>query len=64
MNQDGIVLVNSDGQIKENSIKKNLRAGILTASKTTTFIDQNVIEDNLVSGIVIKDPSLPILRRN
>ena len=64
MNQDGIVLVNSDGQIKENSIKKNLRAGILTASKTTTFIDQNVIEDNLVSGIVIKDPSMPILRRN
>jgi hypothetical protein len=64
MNQDGIVLVNSDGQIKENSIKKNLRAGILTASKTTTFIDQNVIEDNLVSGIVIKDPSMPILRHN
>lgn len=64
MNQDGIVLVNSEGQVKDNSIKSNLRAGILTASKTTAFIDQNVIEDNLVSGVVIKDPSLPILRRN
>lgn len=31
MNQDGIVLVNSEGQIKENSIKSNLRAGIITA---------------------------------
>lgn len=64
MNQDGIVLVNSEGQVKDNSIKNNLRAGILTASKTTAFIDQNIIEDNLVSGVVIKDPSLPILRRN
>jgi parallel beta-helix repeat protein len=64
MNQDGIVLVNSDGKVVENSIKNNLRAGILTASKTTTLIDANVIEDNLVSGVVIKDPSMPILRRN
>jgi parallel beta-helix repeat protein len=64
MNQDGIVLVNSDGKVVENSIKSNLRAGILTASKTTTLIDANVIEDNLVSGVVIKDPSMPILRRN
>jgi parallel beta-helix repeat protein len=58
------VLVNSDGKVVENSIKNNLRAGILTASKTTTLIDANVIEDNLVSGVVIKDPSMPILRRN
>jgi len=64
MNQDGIVLVNSDGKVVENSIKNNLRAGILTASKTKTLIDANVIEDNLVSGVVIKDPSMPILRRN
>jgi hypothetical protein len=56
--------VNSDGKVVENSIKNNLRAGILTASKTTTLIDANVIEDNLVSGVVIKDPSKPILRRN
>ena len=58
------MLVNSDGKVVENSIKNNLRAGILTASKTTTLIDANVIEDNLVSGVVIKDPSMPILRRN
>jgi hypothetical protein len=36
----------------------------MTCSKTAAYIDQNIIEDNLVSGIVIKDPSLPILRRN
>ena len=63
-NHDGIVLVNSEGQIKDNSVKGNLRAGILICSKSKAFIDQNTIEDNLVSGVVIKDPSLPILRRN
>ena len=63
-NHDGIVLVNSEGQVKDNVIKSNQRSGIMTCSKTAAYIDQNTIEDNLVSGIVIKDPSLPILRRN
>jgi parallel beta-helix repeat protein len=63
-NNDGIVLVNSNGQVRENSIKTNQRSGILTASKTTAYIDSNIIEDNLVSGILIKDPSTPLLRRN
>lgn len=63
-NHDGIVLVSSQGQIKDNNIKSNMRTGILITSRSAAFIDGNRIEDNLVSGIVIKDPSLPILRRN
>jgi parallel beta-helix repeat protein len=36
----------------------------MTAQKTSAFIDKNVIEDNVVAGILIKDPSLPLLRGN
>jgi len=63
-NNDGIVMVNSLGCIKDNRIKGNNRSGILTASKTKCIIDGNCIEDNFAAGILIKDPSLPDLRRN
>lgn len=63
-NNDGIVMVNSMGCIKQNRIKGNNRSGILTASKTKCIIDSNTIEDNFAAGILIKNPSLPDLRRN
>jgi len=63
-NNDGIVMVNSKGCITGNRIKGNNRSGILTASKTKCTIEQNCIEDNFAAGILIKNPSLPELRRN
>jgi len=63
-NNDGIVMVNSQGCIIHNRIKGNNRSGILTASKTKCVIDDNCIEDNFAAGILIKNPSLPDLRRN
>lgn len=63
-NNDGIVLVNSLGIIKNNNIKANQRSGILTAAETYALVDSNFIEENLAAGILIKDPSLPELRRN
>jgi parallel beta-helix repeat protein len=63
-NNDGVVMVNSMGCIKDNRIKGNNRSGIMTASKTRCIIDSNVIEDNFAAGILIKNPSLPDLRRN
>ena len=63
LNQDGIVLVNSDGKIKNNKIKQNTRSGVLSASKTTASIIGNSIEESN-TGVLIKDPSTPILRKN
>jgi parallel beta-helix repeat protein len=37
---------------------------VLCAGTTNALIDSNIIEDNLASGVLIKDPSLPDLRRN
>ena len=34
-NQDGIVIVNSDGKIKNNKLKQNTRSGVLSAGKST-----------------------------
>jgi parallel beta-helix repeat protein len=45
-NNDGIVLVDSEGFVRENVIRANLRSGILTANATTTIIDSNLIEEN------------------
>jgi parallel beta-helix repeat protein len=63
-NNDGIVCLDSNGFIKENNIKMNQRAGILTCGETTVVIDSNTIEDNQTAGIIIKDPSLPEIKRN
>ena len=45
-NNDGIVLVDSEGFVRENVIRGNQRSGILTADDTTTIIDSNLIEEN------------------
>jgi len=58
-NNDGVVLVNSEGFVRENNIKANQRSGILTADNSTTVLDGNMIEDNQAAGILIKDPSRP-----
>lgn len=62
-NQDGIVLVNSDGKIKGNRIMHNTRSGILTAGKTVANVIGNIVEDSN-TGVLIKDPSEIVLRKN
>ena len=62
-NSDGIVLVNSDGQVRHNQIKQNSRSGVLSAGKTNATLFENWIEDSS-TGILIKDPSEPRLRNN
>ena len=62
-NNDGVVLVHSDGVVRNNLIKDNQRSGLMCAGKTVSLIDSNIIENNLAAGILIKDPSLPDLRR-
>ena len=62
-NNDGIVLVNSQGTIQNNSLKQNIRSGILNASYTTAKLIENTIEGSN-TGVLIKDPSEPILRKN
>mmetsp|Transcript_11720 Transcript_11720/g.15915 ORF Transcript_11720/g.15915 Transcript_11720/m.15915 type:complete len:132 (+) Transcript_11720:1756-2151(+) len=62
-NQDGVVLVNSDGKIKGNRIMHNTRSGVLSAGRTIAQIIGNVVEDSN-TGILIKDPSEAILRKN
>lgn len=63
-NNDGVVFVDSKGLVVNNNIKANQRSGILTAGETFVIIDSNFIEENLAAGILIKDPSLPEMRRN
>jgi parallel beta-helix repeat protein len=58
------VLVGSKGFIRENNIKSNARAGILTAGESEPIIDSNFIEENQAAGILIKNPSRPEIRRN
>lgn len=36
----------------------------MTASETFALIEGNLVEGNWTSGILIKNPSLPDLRRN
>ena len=62
-NQDGVVLVNSDGKIKGNRIYHNTRSGVLSAGRTTAHVVGNVVEESN-TGILIKDPSEIVLRKN
>ena len=63
-NNDGVVLVNSKGIVRNNSIKENLRSGVLTAGETFAVVENNEIEENQMCGVLIKESSLPILRKN
>ena len=60
----GIVLIDSNGIIKNNSILDNYTSGILTEKKTSALIQNNIIAKNMTTGVIIKDPSLPDLRSN
>lgn len=57
------MLVNSDGKVKNNKIKQNTRSGVLTAGKTVASVIGNAIEESN-TGVLIKDPSTPVLRKN
>ena len=63
-NNDGIVMVHSKGLVEKNLVKANQRSGLLTAGLTRCHVNQNIIEENLVAGIQIKDPSEPDLTGN
>ena len=60
----GVVLVDSEGMIKNNQILDNYTAGLLTEKNTTALIQNNVIAKNMTTGVIIKDPSLPELKSN
>jgi parallel beta-helix repeat protein len=62
-NQDGIVVVNSQGKIKNNKIKHNTRSGVLSAGRSSAHVIGNVIEESN-TGVLIKDPSELTLRKN
>ena len=36
----------------------------MTADDTTCIIDSNIIEENQAAGILMKNPSLPEIKRN
>jgi len=62
-NQDGVVVVNSNGKIKNNKIKQNTRSGVLSAGRSTAHVIGNIIEESN-TGLLIKDPSELVLRKN
>ncbi len=62
-NQDGLVFVNSDGKVKGNKIMHNTRSGVLSAGRTTASVISNIVEDSN-TGVLIKDPSELVLRKN
>ena len=62
-NQDGVVLVNSNGKVKNNKIMRNTRSGVLSAGKTKAKVINNHIEESN-TGVLIKDPSELFMRRN
>lgn len=60
-NKDGILALNSQGSIKNNTILSNLRTGIHIAGNSTVEVLSNTIKDNISIGIHVKDPSLPVI---
>ena len=58
------MLYNSEGSVKENTICENQRSGILCGGQTTAEFTNNEVTANISIGILIKDPSAPILREN
>lgn len=63
-NYYGIVLIDSLGVIKNNSIIDNYTAGILAEKNTFATIQNNVIAKNMTTGIIIKDPAVPEMKSN
>lgn len=63
-NKDGIVMYNSEGTVKENTIQFNQRSGIYWGGQTTTEVISNKVNNNVSIGIMIKDPSAPKLMSN
>jgi len=57
-------MVNSKGVIRKNEMSENQRSGFLSASHTHALVEGNIIEDNYVAGVLIKEPSLPELKKN
>lgn len=64
LNSIGIVLYDSQGIVRNNSVVENNVCGILTELSTTAVIMNNTIAKNQTTGIIIKDPSLPDLKNN
>jgi len=60
-NKDGILVLNSQGSIKNNTILSNLRTGIHIAGNSVTEVLSNTIKDNISIGIHVKEPALPVI---
>ena len=63
-NYYGVVLIGSNGKVKNNQIVDNYTAGILTEKETEALIMNNLISKNMTTGIIIKAPSMPVLKSN
>lgn len=63
-NKDGIVMYNSEGSVKENTIQFNQRSGIYWGGQTNVEVISNKVNNNVSIGIMIKDPSVPKLMSN
>ena len=63
-NYYGIVLIDSLGIIKNNSIIDNYTAGVLAEKNTFAQLQNNVIAKNMTTGIIIKDPAVPEMKSN
>jgi parallel beta-helix repeat protein len=50
-NNDGVVLVHSEGNISDNVISQNLRSGVLTAGNTKAELTKNLIIQNKNNGV-------------
>lgn len=62
-NNNGIVLLYSDGEVDKNTIYDN-ENGMFLMGETIATIKNNTIESNKVLGIDIRDPSDPIIENN
>ena len=63
-NENGIVLLHSDGIIDSNLIQENELSGISVVSETVAKIENNQIENNKKYGVDIRDPGQPEMRKN
>ena len=50
-NKDGIILLNSEGEVKHNQVVYNQRAGIHISGTTKAEVCENVVKDNICVGI-------------
>ena len=63
-NEHGIVLVQSGGEIRANSVEESAECGVWVTNESKARITGNRVENNQVYGIKIEDPAEPHLEEN